>query len=783
MTHSTKTVEYTTDELIQLAHKSLTYWGLGEFTEVTLIKHRENAVFKIQSSHGDYAMRIHRFGYHTDQELRSELDWIQAIPSGELFTADVLPTQNGELFLSLALDDDKQALQIDLLEWANGVPIATIENGFDDIAHVESTYYKVGRLMAMSHIHSREWDLPENFSRHNWDEKGIFGPGSLWGDYHELAQLNAEQIALIDKAIVYARKDLAEFGKNEERYGLIHADFLPENLLQTEEGICLIDFDDAGFGWLLFDIATAVFPYLGEEHFDQTLEALIQGYSEILPLKAEDLEKLPLFLFIRSVTYLGWMHTRKESTTAQELTDIVVEGATALAEQYLSIVEAPATNEQTGSMLGSATTDLNSLQIEDDSLAALINERKSTVGGSMLFYKEPLAVSRAKGSYVYDQHQRPYLDCYNNVQSVGHANPEVREAVYSQMGELNTHTRYLEPKLADYAKQLTATMPEGLDVVFFTNSGTEANDLAYRIASSLSQQTGAIVMDAAYHGNSYLVNQLSTAVNQITGAPLAPQVTTLPLPTESNQIESDLDSAFELLESKNHKIAAFMCDAIFDSYGGHLAPKEFFERVYKRVRAFGGYTIADEVQAGFGRTGKMWGFEHYDVVPDMVTLGKPMGNGFPIGAVVTSKEIAEKFMKSTVYFNTFGGNAVACSAAKAVLTQIEQKSLVAHAAEMDEYLHTGLTELAKRFCHITNIRGRGLYYGFDLVIDGQPAFELAKLIPDALKSHGVLIGLTGKTGTTVKVRPPLVITKSQIDDLLVVFEKVFDDLLGQLKAA
>lgn len=766
-----QSVDYSTEELYSLAQKAVYYWGLDETSQVHLVKHRENAVFKIVSQQGAYAMRIHRQGYHSDQELHSELLWIRDIPDSELFTAHVLPALSGELFIKLSLDSVRPELQIDLLEWADGTPIASIEEGFSDLSDIQATYHQVGRLMAISHLHSIQWEVPKDFSRHSWDEHGCLGPDSLWGDYKDLAQLTEQQVSLIDKAVAQARKDLQAFGQSADRYGLIHADFLPENLLRSDKGICLIDFDDAGYGWHLFDIATALFPYLGEDAFDLALNSLIEGYSELREL--EHIDKLPLFLFIRSVTYLGWMHTRKESTTAQQMTDMVVQAAEALAEQYLAQFE----ESDKGSVLGSATTDLSQLALDDQALSALVEERQSSVGGSLLFYKQPMIAQRGEGCYLYDHHGNAYVDCYNNVQSVGHANPVVADAIHKQLTQVNTHTRYLNPMLTQYAQQLTSTMPDGLDVVFFTNSGSEANDLAMRIASEVSGHNGALVMDSAYHGNSYLANCLSPIAFALQNKPLPKFISTLPLPTSKERTSADVTQALNQLESKGTPVAAFMCDSIFDSYGGHIAPHDFFTTVYQQVREKGGFCIADEVQSGFGRTGKMWGFEQYGVVPDMVTLGKPMGNGHPIGAVVTSHEIAQRFMQSTIYFNTFGGNAASCAAASAVLDQIEHKQLVQHANQMEPLLRDQLEKLQSQFACITNVRGRGLYFSFDIQgKNGELDYSLAKQIPDAMKEQGVLIGLTGVQGCSVKIRPPLVFGEVELQQLVTAFKRVFEQL-------
>ena len=301
----------------------------------------------------------------------------------------------------------------------------------------------------------------------------------------------------------------------------------------------------------------------------------------------------------------------------------------------------------------------------DDELLA---RRARHLGASWLFYQEPLHLVRGEGVWLEDAGGRRYLDCYNNVPSVGHGNRRVVDAMAAQAAELNIHTRYLHEAVVEYAERLTATLPDGLERCIFVNSGTEANELAVRIARAVTGNHGAVVMRNSYHGNSTLVDELSTVGWRPEALPAhvaiaePPDVHRGPVGAGPGAAEAYAelvrDAAAEL-DERGQGVAAFLCDAIFDSQGGLDAPAGYLRHAYDHVRAAGGLCIADEVQAGFGRTGTMWGFAHDRVVPDIVTFGKPAGNGFPLAGVVTTAEIMDAFAGKVFYFNTFGGNPVA----------------------------------------------------------------------------------------------------------------------------
>lgn len=415
----------------------------------------------------------------------------------------------------------------------------------------------------------------------------------------------------------------------------------------------------------------------------------------------------------------------------------------------------------------------------------LIRDRQRHLGNSILFYHDPVHIVRGEGAWLFDETGRAYLDCYNNVPSVGHCNIRVVNALCDQAKLLNTHTRYLHRSVVEYAKRLSDLMPGELKVCMFVCTGSEANELAMRIARTVTGNNGAIVMEYSYHGNSTLISEMSTFDSKASNRP-AHVVAVEPPNTYRGPYRlgqeglgekyADLvGDAIEELERRGQRTAAFMCDSIFDSQGGLEAPPDYFQRVYEKVRGAGGLCIADEVQPGLGRTGKMWGFENYDVVPDIVTLGKPLGNGHPIGAVVTTPEIARRFAASQIYFNTFGGTAVSAEVGKAVLDVIADESLVENAKTTGAHLRQGLEELAVRHPIIGNVRGLGLYQAIELVLDRvtlEPAVALARQIPDAMKDEGILIGLSGRYGNVLKIRPPLVFTKENADCLLAILDRV-----------
>jgi Ser/Thr protein kinase RdoA (MazF antagonist) len=316
--------------LHRLAEQALAAWT-GGWRVVRLIKYRENAVFEVANDAGERAvLRLHRHGYHTDASLKSELLWMDALAKAGVSVPILIRADDGETFVKAASPDIPETRQIDMFAWIEGDPLATVA----DPARLAAIYREVGRLAAAMHRQSTGWTLPEDFERHAWDRDGLIGAKANWGDYRALPALTPAQLTLLDRASALAH---AELGALEgQGYGLIHADFVADNLLYGPDGVRVIDFDDCGFGWWMFELATALFFHIGEPHYAAVEAALVAGYRSEAPLSDADWARLPLFLFLRSLTYLGWVASRPETETAREGTSGMVALATRLAEDYLA---------------------------------------------------------------------------------------------------------------------------------------------------------------------------------------------------------------------------------------------------------------------------------------------------------------------------------------------------------------------------------------------------------------------------------------------------------------
>jgi Ser/Thr protein kinase RdoA (MazF antagonist) len=321
--------------LERLGRRALDHWGISSDARVDLIKHRENAVFSVRDGPTRYALRVHRAAYHSDAELESELRWMAAISCEALRTPQVIPTKSGARFARISASGVPEERQVDLLEWFEGAPLGSVEQGIEASVSLEETFGRIGELMALTHDHGERWQRPPSFERPSWDENGLLGSDPLWGRYWELPSLSGEQRSRLEEVREKALQALADFGKGPDRYGLIHADFVPENLLCGDAGICLIDFDDSGFGWHLFDFATLLFFQQGSDDLDAATAALVAGYRTRRGLPDEHLERLPLFLLLRGLTYLGWAHTRSETETARQLTPLIVEGVDAMVREFI----------------------------------------------------------------------------------------------------------------------------------------------------------------------------------------------------------------------------------------------------------------------------------------------------------------------------------------------------------------------------------------------------------------------------------------------------------------
>jgi 4-aminobutyrate aminotransferase-like enzyme/Ser/Thr protein kinase RdoA (MazF antagonist) len=564
----------------------------------------------------------------------------------------------------------------------------------------------------------------------------------------------------------------------------IHGDFHPGNVLLNDAGSAcsgILDFGDIIHAPLVLDPAVTMAEFLIQGATDlERVDAILSGYCAITPLTTEDIEVLYELISARIATALlvhawrsrhdtdGARATAASFALAESSLDrLAAVGRLDLTQRWHEIAGTTRRNAPYQAVLAPPKTPT-------PSFTALLERRRRLMGANAeLSYATPLHLVRGDGVWVYDANGRPFLDAYNNVPHVGHSHPMVVDAIRAQSGRIATNTRYLHETVLEYAERLTASLPEELDACVFVNSGSEANDVAWRIARSHTGRCGAVVMTHAYHG----ITEATTA--------LSPEI----LPTQPHHVEwlrpppgaeascasnaaelsaaadRDIFRVLQSLERRGVGLAACILDSAFTSTGIYDPPPAWMAPIAAAVRAAGGLMIADEVQFGLGRSGiHPWGFSRRGHIPDIVTLGKPIGNGYPMGVVITSRRILERFQKESNFFSTFGGNPVAAAAGLAVLDVMERERLMENANHTGAYLKDRLREIAKTHSALGEIRGCGLLLGVDVLdTDGKPAPAQTRAIVNDLRERGVLIGTGGSLGHVLKIRPPMVFAREHVD--------------------
>jgi len=425
----------------------------------------------------------------------------------------------------------------------------------------------------------------------------------------------------------------------------------------------------------------------------------------------------------------------------------------------------------------------------DKTKAEHVERRRRLLGPAYrLFYSNPVNIVRGEGALLYDRDGNEYLDAYNNVVSLGHCHPRVVAAIREQSGILCTHTRYMQDGLLDYAEQLLSTFTGTIGqsgCAMLTCTGSEANDLALRIARHHTGKTGVIVTSEAYHGNSGLGAGISPSLGK--RSRLDPYTRTVQRPDSyredkksiGQRMAREVAAQIEDIERHGGGIAAFIADSVFSSDGLYGDPTDILAPIAEIVRRAGGLFIADEVQSGFGRTGSMWGHERHGVDPDIVTLGKPMGNGYPVAGVLLRQEVVKGFGESMRYFNTFGGNTVAVAAAQATLDVIKDEGLLQRCQRTSAMMLDGLRDIAARHERIGDVRGVGLYFAVEMVKDGvskEPDMDAALASVNGLRERRILISATGPDASVLKIRPPLIFEEAHVSRFLEGLEKTMSEL-------
>ena len=575
-------------------------------------------------------------------------------------------------------------------------------------------------------------------------------------------------------------------GLSRLRHQVIHNDANGENMIvdpaNRDVVAGIIDFGDMIYNVLAADpaVTSADLTQYSDDILMHICE-VVAGYDAVNPLEEEEINIIYDLMLARhalTLAIISWRNSQPdgpgylaqyEKPAQRALESFLMLGRDRVRRSLRDSCRFPAYCPKPGE------TD-----IQDDT-AELLVKRQRYLGKTLeLFYDNPVNVVKGQGTWLFTADGQRLLDAYNNVPQVGHAHPHVVRTVARQAAALNTHTRYLYRIVVDYAERLTSTMPKGLDSCLFVNSGSEANDAAFRMAKLITGNRGAIVMEAAYHGISETISDLSPY--DLKKQHLKPHVRTLVPPDPyrgpfrageaglAQKYADDADRVIRELQESGYGVAAFMIDPGFTSNGILRVPPGYLKLIAEKVRAAGGLVIADEVQSGFGRMGThMWGIEYHGVVPDFITTGKPIGNGIALGVTVTRPEILQEFGEVTNFFSTFGGNPVACAAGMAVLDVLERESLMEHALETGDYKRKKIMELMRRHHWIGDVRGSGLLTGVELVRDRttlETASGETEHVINHLRANGVLVGREGPHGNVIKIRPPLVFGKKHADILV-----------------
>ena len=525
------------------------------------------------------------------------------------------------------------------------------------------------------------------------------------------------------------------------RAQVVHGDFNLDNLLLDDSGRVsgILDFGDCCHSALAADVAVAVASLLRGRPPDDAFRVArvaLDGFASLLPLEPLELELLGDLVAARlaAIVSISALRTRRfpENAAYIEAWD---EDSWRLLGLFVGLAPEDVAHEL--GARGRRATSPDLVRRRNEAFGALLTP---------LTYSRPVHAVRAEGVWIHEPDGRRLLDAYNNVPVVGHCHPRVTEAVVRQTRLSAVNARYLVEPLVELAERLLATFPPeaAFDTVLLVNSGSEANDLAWRLAAGVTGREGALVTENAYHGVTAATNALSPE-SRPEGAP--PRVVRIPPPGTGADLAAALEAA---LGELGGRLAATYLDGSLISDGIHTPEDSELHLLVERTHAAGGLYVADEVQAGHGRLGpELWSFARHRIAPDVVTLGKPMGNGYPVAAVVTRRELAERFPYAGRTFSTFGGNPVAASAALAVLDVLEDERLPERAADVGERLRAAIAALAKR--DVVEVRGSGLLAGVQL-----SSAELAGRVADELREQGILVGLTGRHGDVLKIRPPLV---------------------------
>ncbi len=687
----------------------------------------------------------------------------------------LIRTRDGELLGRLAYEG--AAYPVMVLSWREGRVL-----GGDTLSR--ESLFDLGQLLAQLGLALRGFVHGAPAERELvWDTRHVL---RLAG---EIGHLPTEDRALAQE--ILARHEAVTVpAMRRMRSQIIHGDVHPHNALVDERGkvIGIIDFGDMVHGPLILDLANAAGDFLSPgQDAEETLFELTRGYRSVTPLEEVEADALVDLIEVRLLmTPLIDALKASNGIASQGY----FQAFNSRSMPMIRALRALGHDRLRGLLRRAAAFPAVPPQHPKTADEAIARRRKVMGEKLYVFYDPPLHIVKGDGVWLTASDGKRYLDCYNNVPHVGHAHPYVAEAIARQARTLNTNTRYITDQALEYAERLTALAGEDLTAVTFVNSGSEANDLAWRMAKAFTGHKGGLCMDFAYHGVSEAIDAFSPS-----NAPAhwsAPHVRLLPAPDvyrgPYGADEADVGARYAALaegpiaelQEAGLGVAALMVDSAFMTNGILDAPPGYLQGVVKRVRAAGGLFIADEVQSGFGRMGpSFWGHRHHGVEPDFITIGKPAGNGYPLGVVITRPEILSHFLQFGPFFSTFGGNNVAGAAGMAVLDVIRDEKLLENARDVGAHFRKGLSGLMSKHALIGDVRGVGLATGVELVHDRTsktPAGDVMHRLLNLIRDEGALVGGEGILGNVLKIRPPIVFSRDNADFAVAAIDRALDRL-------
>lgn len=722
--------------------------------------------YLVTSDQGKFVLKVYEYALQTEAEIIAETEFVSRLT--HLDSSQVSqPIRNIHDELLTKTEDGKI---IRLLSFVDGTFLAKAN-------HNPELFLSLGNFMANIDLRLKEFRNTGIESRRlEWDLQNIAMIKPLVKCIHDPARRKLVQHFLSQWELNVAPRLV------KLRTSIIHNDGNDWNVLTNENKVTgIIDFGDSVYTQLINELAiTITYSVFGKEDPLKWACYIIKGYHQIYPLERAELEILYYLIAARLATSVCKSAEEKASQPDKEYITISEKPAWDLLEKWLTINPVKAKNQ----FIEASGFELDKV----DRVEEVLSKRKRVTSSNLsVSYKTPIYMESAAFQYMFDRYGHTYLDAYNNIPHVGHQHPLMVEAAQRQMGKLNTNTRYLYDSLYAYAEELLSKFPSSLSKVFFVNSGSAASDLAIRLAQNYTGKKAVAVMEHGYHGNTRLGIDISHYKYQGSGGlGKADEIIEASIPNvyrnKFNQ-EENIGTLYaqefiEDLRSSQHQVAAFIAEPIVGCGGQVPLAPAYLKEVYPYIRSQGGVCISDEVQTGFGRLGDhFWGYEMQGVIPDIVVLGKPMGNGHPMGAVVTTDAIANAFDNGMEFFSSFGGNPVSCEIGKAVLDVLHQEELQKNAKTVGDYHMQCLRELGKEFPVIGDVRGSGLFIGIELVHEGtlSPYTALAQHLKNKLRENHILISTDGPHDSVIKSKPPLCFSKRNVDQTIDAFRNVLKE--------